>query len=322
MPEGVLFVIILCAAFPTVILIALGVKLYEVRQASGWPETTGRVVESRIGAQRVRQGNGRRELRQQPRVVYEYRVGNEKLRCDRITIGERFGPEEIEEVLDRYPVGQEVTVYYNPARPQQALLERDLPAGKVLLGIVFLLGFFIAAPVFVAALYGDALKWLQPWVANPKQIPFVAAVGTMGLLSSLFALALQKMSRQARSWPIAQGQILSTSAESFRDWSGARGGERFRKHYKPLVVYGYEVNGRRYIGDQVSLGVRLSSTSAGLARRQTESYPVGSLIDIHYNPRCPSESVIHPGSAWLLFPWLISAVLFALAWAVATGRIG
>ena len=56
-------------------------------------------------------------------------MSGQKLRNNRVSIGEDLGNFEVAETIARYPVGKIVTVYYNPRKPGEAVLERDPPKG-------------------------------------------------------------------------------------------------------------------------------------------------------------------------------------------------
>jgi hypothetical protein len=64
-------------------------------------------------------------------VQYSYEVKGERYEGNRITPGLQWGGTGAEKVIDRYPVGARVTVYYDPKNPSEALLERN-PPGYVL----------------------------------------------------------------------------------------------------------------------------------------------------------------------------------------------
>src|SRR5262245_13927308 len=131
MSQGTVFLLIVAAMFPTLIIVGVIVKLWEVRKAARWPETRGKVIASGVKSHMKTPGEPGynfkdTEVTNEPHVEYEYKVGDRTYRCSRITIGERTTNSELEEILDRYPVGAQVTVYYDPANPNKALLEREL----------------------------------------------------------------------------------------------------------------------------------------------------------------------------------------------------
>ena len=134
-------------------LICRGSSIDAARARSGWcwspPSTNpcrfappgngrdaaGKVVvsEAEVRETRVidsdREDGHRTEQRNFANIVYEYSVGGQKLRNNRVSIGEDLGNFQVAETIAKYPVGAIVTVYYNPRHPKEAVLERDLPKG-------------------------------------------------------------------------------------------------------------------------------------------------------------------------------------------------
>jgi hypothetical protein len=322
MSKGAIFILIVCASFPALIIVALVVKQWEVRKAKRWPSTTGKVIASRIASSTKEPGDaasfGERNVTNEPYVEYEYHVEGQRFRNTRITIGEKTSEYELEAILARYPVGTAVTVYYDPANPQKAVLERDIFTSTMWLGFGCLMLFFIGGPLVAAFLYFNGLDWLRPHLANPKHAPFVTALTGFGLVVLLFAAAFTKMVWQAASWPIAPGRIISSNVESYLDDTDGPP----RTQYRARVLYTYEVHGRQYTGDRLSLGLTISGTLSRLAQRTASRYPVGHSVDVYYNPDNPSDSLLHPHSRWHYLLWLIGIGILTFAWAVATGRVG
>jgi len=124
---GSIVLSILCTVVP---LAAVGWFLYsrwkkgsDLRLASqNWVPTTGTVIKSRVEV------SGGDTTTVSPRVVYEYRVGAVDYQNDQIRAGDRHWAartsQEAYDTIDRYPVGKEVTVYYDPRNHGQSALER------------------------------------------------------------------------------------------------------------------------------------------------------------------------------------------------------
>ncbi len=326
MSAGAIFITLVIAMFPALILVALVVKLWEIHEASRWPETTGKVIASRVQSRRNRPDDQAynfkdTEVSNEPFVEYEYKVGGRKYRCSRITIGEKISGSELKETLDRYPVGKSVTVYYHPGNPARALLERTLPTKPMIVGGGALLLFFVGGPLLAAFLYFNLLGWLKSQMANPGRASATAVVTGLGIAATWFTVVFNKMVRDASRWPVTRGRIVASDVEGFRDWRNTDSHNRSGMRFKPGVTYAYEVNGREYLGDRLTMGVVVSSSIPGLSGRTAARYPVGSEVTVHYNPLSPGESVLNPHSALHQILWLIAAALFLLAWAMATGRI-
>ncbi|MDX2212037.1 MAG: DUF3592 domain-containing protein [Oculatellaceae cyanobacterium bins.114] len=94
---------------------------WKSRQTRRWQTTSGKVISTMMKEQRVKT-----RLVYQPKVRYEYVVDRNWYQANRIRVGDRWGGSDFakaEEQLRRYQPGTEVTVYYNPRRPQDAVLE-------------------------------------------------------------------------------------------------------------------------------------------------------------------------------------------------------
>jgi len=102
----------------------LGSMIYRrimTNRTKDWPSTPGKVKSSRVSSQTsTRQANGI------PRVNYSYEVDGKKYKNGVIVPGDMMlaGNEYAEKIVARYPAGSDVTVFYNPNRPEDAFLER------------------------------------------------------------------------------------------------------------------------------------------------------------------------------------------------------
>jgi hypothetical protein len=64
-----------------------------------------------------------------PKIRYQYEVGGKSYTADRMSFSGGEGGEkksESQAVVNRYPSGQKVIVYYDPKHPEKAVLERGL----------------------------------------------------------------------------------------------------------------------------------------------------------------------------------------------------
>ncbi|MCI0394413.1 MAG: DUF3592 domain-containing protein [Chloroflexi bacterium] len=100
-----------------------GQKASTIRQASqSWLSTTGVIVKSRVEV------SGGDHASVSPHVVYEYSVGGQTYQGKQIRAGDSYfnitNSRQAYDTVDRYPAGNQVIVYYNPANPAEAALER------------------------------------------------------------------------------------------------------------------------------------------------------------------------------------------------------
>lgn len=120
--------VVCSVAVPVGIVVAVfyflrkGAKKSEaVNQAARtWPSTSGKVIKSRVEV------SGGDHTSVSPHVEYEYEVAGYKYQASQLKAGwgsthSNYG--RAYDVVDHYPEGAEVRVYYNPLNPAEAALE-------------------------------------------------------------------------------------------------------------------------------------------------------------------------------------------------------
>jgi hypothetical protein len=88
-----------------------------------WLSTTGTILMSSVQSSHT--GNSHSTY---PVVVYSYVVNGQSYQSQRIRAGDQFLTVRVagqaQATVARYPIGANVTVYYNPANPAESALER------------------------------------------------------------------------------------------------------------------------------------------------------------------------------------------------------
>jgi hypothetical protein len=122
-----------------VVAAAVGVWVYRAyfrpaqaarRAAQAWPSASGVVLSAQVETRSAWDStSGADSTSFHPAITYEYEVNGQRYRGDRLRASDSFYsmgmlPGSAQAVVNRYPVGAPVTVYYNPANPQEAVLER------------------------------------------------------------------------------------------------------------------------------------------------------------------------------------------------------
>jgi uncharacterized membrane protein len=112
----------------------------QTRASQNWQETTGTILYSGVQERRSSNGRGGRSVSYYPQVVYEYRVMGQQFQGNQIRFGGEvgFGFYGMVErrVTENFPVGKQVSVFYNPDAPQQAVLERKTSSrSPILIGV-------------------------------------------------------------------------------------------------------------------------------------------------------------------------------------------
>lgn len=312
--EAKWIVVFLISPFIGLLSLATVVKFLEVRRTNAWILTHGRVVRSQAVQREVSKRVGRAmrpEIRNFASVAYEFDADGRKVTGTRVSIGEDLGNFGVQETLARYPVGKRVEVYYDPANPAQAVLERQLPTDSFLF-----MGLLIAALTLVGVIvtigmdrFAAGLRTLLP---NPAMTPFVIAF-------TIFAVALLFMSRLAlreskrvASWPSIEGTILNSSFDTFRTRSIIDNVPISIMVHRPRVIYAFNVGGTRYQGERISLGVHKYASLKFLVGREVRRYKAGDTVAVYYDPANPAQAVLNRSDVRprLYFAF---AALFALA---------
>jgi hypothetical protein len=116
-------------AAPIAVLAGLGARFGRRSRRSvdegvaRWAQTVGTVLSATVKIRRL--GQIRAEI---PMVIYSYEVDGRPYQSYRVRAGDDTGQIPVvtnaSTTLDRYPVGSNVTVYYDPDDPANAALER------------------------------------------------------------------------------------------------------------------------------------------------------------------------------------------------------
>jgi Protein of unknown function (DUF3592) len=306
------------------VLFAAAYKTLQVRAIREWPSTPGKVVisDSELREIRVlddpREDNHRLEQRNFANIVYQYSVAGRQLRNNRVSIGEDRGNFEVAETITKYPVGTDVTVFYNPLHPNEAVVERDLPRG--LWGCLGIGSAIVLAIVFGGVFGLNRLTgFVATLLANPKLSPLVIAFGAFGLVIALFALAMRRQSQLAKHWPVVPGIIKMSDVQQYRN-APTKDGVRGEVMYQRQASFAYSYNNVAYTCIEGSLATGANSTSGWLMRKFTTAYQDGASVNVYVNPVNPSEATLNPRGGvfiiWIL--GLLAVAFWGLAYFVAT----
>ena len=107
------------------------------------------------------------------------------------------------------------------------------------------------------------------------------------------------------SWPSVSGEIARVDVKRQLDDGD----------YVLRVTYRYVVDGRVHLGQRNNLGDGLSvggayDTAAIAQAAGAERYPVGSAIEVYYDPDDPANALMSPGARWPTWVPLILGLLF------------
>ncbi|MFI4999421.1 MAG: DUF3592 domain-containing protein [Reyranellales bacterium] len=318
---GWLFMALFAMMIPTAIAGLIVYKMHEVHRAARWPSAQGRIVRSKTRTVDIKLDNGSPSRGNAPDIEYVFSVDGVEHHGTRIGIGEiKPDSPEVEAALERYQVGRTGPVYYNPDRPEEAVLERDAPASPATM-YTFAAGvMFVGLAVVVAfTRISEIIDWLQPHFPPGAIIQgFLFFLGC-GLVASLSLISNLASALAAARWPTAVGTVLTSRAESRRELAPG-GGNQTMVVWSPLVEYSYRVGGRDYHGARIAFGPAVSA-GRDLADSIAGRYPEGATVTVHYDPANPSQSTLETHVAFAWISLVVTAAFFAVA-LFFSGRFG
>ena len=92
---------------------------------SQWPSTMGTVNASHLERRHSGSGSGSTNY---PVVQYSYQVNGQAYQSAKLAPGPDVGGTGAGKLVERYPAGAQVMVFYNPQNPSDAVLEKKAPA--------------------------------------------------------------------------------------------------------------------------------------------------------------------------------------------------
>lgn len=322
LPDIPWFVYAILLAPVGLIVFAAIYKYLEVRAASDWPSVQGKVVIAKSEVRKVkvidsgRAAGHRFEERNFANIAYEYSVAGQTYRNNRVSIGEDLGNFQVAETIARYPVGMLVTIYYNRARRNEAVLERDMPQG--LWGCIGILVVIAVGLVFGSALSFKQLSdFVSTKLSNSEMSVPVVALAAFGMVAALFAMMFRRQASAAKKWPVVQGKIKTSGLEQFRgkpDEGRSRGAIMFQAQ----VSYSYRYGNVDYTSIEATFGGQVTSSSRWLMERTARKYPEGKIVDVYVNPGNPSQAVLEPRASGVWILWAVAVALWGVAIYIAT----
>ena len=164
-------------------------------------------------------------------------------------------------------ITQSILVYYNPAKPEEAVLQPGVPRGLLPLTAAGAVMFFVGLGLIL--IFTGAMEFPPgPWVTG---LVFLVS----GLALILFALWNIWTVVASWQWPTTEAEVTYSEV--------VQGSERLG--FQPRVAYRYEVQGVSYTATAIDWG-RFDMPRAE-AQRVVDKYPVGELVTVHHHPTKP-----------------------------------
>lgn len=110
--------------------------LDQAKASEQWPQTDGEILESELETRKGEEGG----TLYSAHVVYRYALDGGEFESNRIWFGGDYATSdrsEMFEIVKQYPVGKQVTVYYSPDKPSEAVL---MPGAYLSSYILYVIG--------------------------------------------------------------------------------------------------------------------------------------------------------------------------------------
>jgi len=154
---------LVCGGFFFILILALGVYLvsFSVRSkkkaeaSQAWPSVPGVILTSEVKRTMSTDDDGNTDYSYHPAVSYSYQVNGQPYESKLMAFGGVVGhsnPTKAQEQLKPFPVGAQVPVFFNPEKPQEAVLSQKPGGAKMALigGIIcIVLSICIACPLLI-----------------------------------------------------------------------------------------------------------------------------------------------------------------------------
>lgn len=135
-------------------------SINEARQSVQWPTVPGRIVRSgvdvSVSEDRSRPVNDRETRSYSAVISYEFEVDGKPFTGSRIAVvSDQFGSEAwAEATAEKFPVGTDVTVSYNPDNPEQSVLEPGRWGGAGFM-VILSSGLLLFPPLILKAIWSN-----------------------------------------------------------------------------------------------------------------------------------------------------------------------
>ena len=112
----------------------------------------------------------------------------------------------------------------------------------------------------------------------------------IGAVAFFHARQVRTKAEDSQLWPSVPGKVHKSTM--VLESGGGNYGSHSPGTYKAVVQYKYKVASRHYTNDKICIGGQLQLSFKKRAGAHCQNYPVGSAVDVYYDPNKPQDSVL------------------------------
>ena len=117
---------------------------------------------------------------------------------------------------------------------------------------------------------------------------FGVIICSAGLLMFIFSLVQLLKAHKSCTWPTTQGIIIEVGIDQ------SSGRDR-KLNFRPVVIFEYQVSGKKYTNDRISYSSKLYTNSAKRAAKIVSAYKKAQQVTVYYPFQNPSEGILETG---------------------------
>lgn len=125
-PKQALVICIILAIVGAALLIFWGIPTVQNSfRSRNWPTVAGEIVVSKVTERESSSSDGSTSFVYHAEIAYSYNAEGVKYSSGKVAFGDYDSSSisHAQNIVNKYPVGKQVTVYYDPASPSTAVLE-------------------------------------------------------------------------------------------------------------------------------------------------------------------------------------------------------
>jgi len=139
-----------------------------------------------------------------------------------------------------------------------------------------------------------------------------------GICFTVFALFFLWKAWSTEEWEDVPGKVVGSSIRESANWDSEVGTSLW---YRPSILYEYKDQDVVRISTKVGILRGGFISSSQVVQNVVDRYKPGTAVTVYKNPANPRETVLEPGSNWVIYVLLTFGVLWLLIGVISIMRL-